>query len=207
MVYSIWKPPPHLVGEVEARRILEPHFDRLLEPHRGAWEYFRTLPNRKLLRSRARASVLNDLINDKAGSLLVPDHAGRFFVHGTPVYLFEGKLLLRFKKLDCCGRPRNIRTDTQKLFYRQAEIPGLPPQATHVVCGYTLDAAETTLAHVAISCLFQGRVIWSMPVQGLTAEIFDLPAHDQRASEESGVQGTRVSSKASKRSRNRGSRR
>ena len=67
---------------------------------------------------------------------------------------FQGKLLMRFKKLDDSRQASNIETAHQLLLFSQGVqfLPGMPDKATIVIAGYQLDEAGGRIEDVIVTC-------------------------------------------------------
>jgi hypothetical protein len=69
--------------------------------------------------------------------------------------ILNQSLAIRFKKLDNTLRTSNIRTIQVEMFDdpdEQLELPEMPPRATYVNAGYTLDKVGTAAKKVYVTC-------------------------------------------------------
>jgi hypothetical protein len=85
-------------------------------------------------------------------------------VRGLEVVDIEGRVCMRFKKVNGAGRGRNLETLQQLAFDRQRPLPGLPDAATRVVAGYKPNAANTAIERVLIACPMGRTMLWTVQV-------------------------------------------
>jgi hypothetical protein len=78
----------------------------------------------------------------------------------------DKKFLIRFKKINTDFTTSNIKTKQTKNFEKQAEIEGLPKQATFLYAGYIPNPTWTSIKDIFIMCKSGGNIIW---VKNLTS--------------------------------------
>lgn len=78
----------------------------------------------------------------------------------------DKKFLIRFKKINADFTTSNIKTKQTRNFEKQAEIEGLPKQATFLYAGYIPNPTWTSIKDIFIMCKSGGNVIW---VKNLTS--------------------------------------
>jgi len=152
--------------------VLSPHFENIVAGISEGWERWTKFEKesprmRAPLSTRTRAGFVHDHIIDSVKGLFEP-HLGRgvriLEENGFPVFEFDGKILLRFKKLDYNARPRNIITDQQYEWkYQQFELTGVDC-ATVVTAGYQLNILGTEIKDIRIVCLYGEEAIWGFSV-------------------------------------------
>ena len=71
-------------------------------------------------------------------------------IRGLHVLNIRDVIVARFKKVDEDGVHRNLPTQQQRDFDRQADIPGLPLAARRIVLGYQPDAAMSLVERVTV---------------------------------------------------------
>jgi hypothetical protein len=162
----------------DAEALLAPHLTSLCDPIYAAWRDWDALSpaTRQPLSTRSRANVIHDLtVAHAKATLHQPPVITYTEQPGFLVATVEGKLAVRYKKLDdergICG----IRTDQLKLWRGQQPLPGID-RLTNLVAGYTVSEFGK-LESVEIVCLRGYRVLWQIdapPASGKIA-IFPLP--------------------------------
>jgi hypothetical protein len=148
----------------EAEALLAPHLTRLCDPIYAAWRDWDALSpaTRQPLSPRSRANVIHDLTVAHAKALLLDREPAITYTEqpGFLVATVEGKVAVRYKKLDdergICG----IRTDQLKLWRMQQPLPGIDRLA-NLVAGYTVSEFGR-LGSVEIVCLQGYRVLWQL---------------------------------------------
>ena len=134
----------------------------------------------------SRSSVRQRVLASFA--IMLVDHARRTFdeVQGITIvergklvlFGIEGKVLLRFKKLDPRGRSANIPTE-QALSYayqRPFAEPGFR-RATNIDIGYELDSLQQEMVRILLSCPTGKRIAWTITLLDNVGELqLDLPA-------------------------------
>ncbi len=168
-------PPPSLLSADEARAILDPHIDDLracLDAGWNAWQALgEAMPEASVRTSnRTRAGIVYDAVAAEARLRFrnkpSVDLTSRL---GFLIVVFDGRLVLRFKKYRYGLRTSSIPTHQQLSFTWQAEMDGMPPDATKVVAGYLLNHLQDNIARMAITCSVGPNLRWII-------EITDAPA-------------------------------
>lgn len=155
----------------EASKILDTHMSLLGEPFTVAWGRWLELQElapelQRHLTPRARANVVYDAAAARATTIfsgMAPDVTVHD-AHGFLLLVFEGQLHLRLKKFRNGGLTTSgIPTQQQLDFAAQQPLPGMP-KATNVVLGYQLDAFQTRIERMAITCSTLGKRHWLLDV-------------------------------------------
>lgn len=171
--------PEHLLSVEEAHQILTPHLGGISECiQKGcdAWKRFgQTNPDLLVDSSlRSKACLVFDAIRGAAKRhfrddprVLIVDKRGSFWM------VFEGKVTLRFKKLNKNGRTSNISTNQQTLFSMQCqlELPGMPDQPTNLTAGYQFDPFGMNLQKQVIRCAFGRDTMWEFALPTVGNEV------------------------------------
>lgn len=165
----------------EAEEVLEPHVPLLWECLQQAWEWlekkFDEDPTMRLtVVGRTRANMVYDKFVDVAENAFtgvdgVEVSWDRSFLR----LLFNGRISLRFKKLNKAMRSSNVRTNAQRTIYFQLEIDSFPPAPTEVTFGYVLDAAGAKIERVCLTCPIGWSLNkWVIPVMEPPADSSSL---------------------------------
>jgi hypothetical protein len=178
----------------DARTLFDPHFESLAGALEGAWRAYH-LDYAALLHrhsTRSRATIVHDLIVDDARNrfgqtpgVTIDERRGLFLLN------FEGRALLRFKKLGRNLRPHSTPTIQTSLFDDQEPLqalmaslplPHMPTTPTHVYAGYALSANGLELKGLYLVCPQGQRNVWvdELPrPQVSRLEPIDLPLIEQ----------------------------
>lgn len=148
--------PASIRTKHDAQADLGPSVPLLVEIVRTAYsEYVRDHAQmRHEYSKRTEANIVHDLIRAKlvAGLKGLPGWTPRMIMKQLFLLEFEDKYRVKVKKLDPQLRSRNIPTQNVLDFMLQVIQPSLFPDATALVLGYQLNAAETEVASVWITC-------------------------------------------------------
>jgi hypothetical protein len=175
-------PSRAIIPEIQAKELLKPYFDRLFLCVKDAWEAWEKLGRvapelKKPLDSTARANYLWNHIKSNVRRRFKDVRGVTIIEKGrTFVLSIDGVALLRFKKVDGQFRTRNVPTVRQlelqmQLKSQMVELPGLPPEATWLTCGYLLDPFETTIETYVITCFVGSDRKYVIPFGGGEASI------------------------------------
>jgi hypothetical protein len=159
-------------SEAEARSILakDGRVDRLIEIVEGAWKAH--VAEKRARHKRTRASIVWEYMIGEADLQLAGlNGVRRTVVAGTPMWAIDDQLILRFKKHDRERLTRNIPTDLQRTMQSQRPIPGLPPEAVHVSCGYMLDLAEAGIEQILTTKRMGGYIEWWIDMHELASGV------------------------------------
>ena len=164
--------------ETDVREILGRYESTIIEVAHGAWSDWLGLPNRSRLRfARTRATVVHDFIVDRAITAFAGNADVRSIVKDeTAKFLFDRRVLVRFKKGDGNGLGCNIETQAVLAFTDpQLLIPGLPDvQKVDVV--YVLNDLQTMIERVAVSARDNDVRLWSYDIEdSRSAPVLPLP--------------------------------
>lgn len=191
-----------ILGVEDARKILNPFMDELIASANDGMNHFGTFSPEHLLpfRKRTKACMLNDAIVTAAthrfenakGIALNDDYETKFFI-------FDGRLALRYKKMDCGDTPKNIRTDRQDdVAFHVLELAGIET-LTFVTFGYWLNPLWNEIVRMKLLCKWGCTTEWSIPlIEGAQPQLFDL--EQRRAAEASSDDGPAVRSTLPKQS-------
>jgi hypothetical protein len=153
--------------ETEVREVLARREETILAIAHGAWNDWLELPNRSRLRfARTRANIVHDFMIDRAMSAFSGDADVHPIVKDeTAKFLFDRRVLVRFKKGDGNGLGSNIETQAVLAFTDpQLLIPGLPDvQKVDVV--YVLNDLQTMIERVAVSARDNDIRLWSYDIE------------------------------------------
>lgn len=154
------------MDEAEARRILSPSAQGMVGVVEKGWADM--VAEGRPRSRRARAGIVYDYMVAAADSTLV-GRAGvrRIERQGISMYVFDERLVVRFKKHDREFRTTNVRTRHQMDLANQVGIPGLPPDVVNVTCGYALDIAEASIEKIVVAKHIQFRREWVIDLREL----------------------------------------
>jgi len=175
----------NIVPKTEAKAILEPHVDSITHCILLGWNDYTTRYSAEthLHETRTKANLIRDHIVyharrefcDKPGVVL-REFNGLFLVE------VDGKLSIRFKKLDCGLRSSNIPTQQALAFNQQLLLPGIPPAPTRLNAGYVPNEWWTDIKGLFVVCPNGNGVEWSIEIaeSESTPAIseFPMPTHD-----------------------------
>ena len=132
----------------------------------GAWREFKQLPlSAPLEFARTRACCVQDFMVRRAKEEFSDHPRVRVIVRDeTAKFIFDDKVLVRFKKADASGLGSNIQTQAVLQFVeQQQELPGLPDvQKVEVL--YHLNGLQTQIDHVMVVARDGDRQIWEYPI-------------------------------------------
>jgi hypothetical protein len=103
-------------------------------------------------RKTTRANVVHDHTVRRADAVLLGfDGVRRIERHRIPMYVFDDRAVVRFKKHDGGLLTRNVLTRHQRDLAVQGVFPGIPSAAVHLCAGYRLDEAEADISDVVLT--------------------------------------------------------
>lgn len=154
------------MDEAEARRILSPSAQELVGVVEKGWANM--VAEGRPRSRRARAGIVYDYMIAEANSTLV-GRAGvrRIERQGISMYVFDKRLVVRFKMHNRKFRTANVPTRHQMELANQVGIPGLPSDVVNVTCGYTLDIAEASIEKVVVVKHIRFRRDWVIDLREL----------------------------------------
>ncbi len=85
-------------------------------------------------------------------------------IQGFRVLNYRDKAVLRFKKVDEAGRHSAYQTDQQREFDNQDPLPGIPPAAVRLTCGYQNDLAGEAIERVIVSRPMGRSIVWAAQI-------------------------------------------
>lgn len=142
---------PHL-GALE--KIIQTGFDRYIETN-----------DRHVHSARSRASLIHDYIVDEAMAHFSGIHRVRC-IYNSQLFLinFNGKVLLRLKKMGEGNRTSNVSTLQSSLFedQHQTEMFG---ESVLLTAGYHPNESFTEILYKVITCFSSNREQWTIPIE------------------------------------------
>jgi hypothetical protein len=157
-----------LLTEAEARALLDAHTSDVRACLLAGWaawtELGELVPHHRInLGSRSRASIVHDAITAEARKRFHNRPGVNVLKqHGFLVLVFDGRLVLRFKKLDDRFRTAGIATRQRMRFEYQMHLEGLDAQTTNVVAGYLLTQLQDEYQGMWIVCSDGGDLQWKV---------------------------------------------
>lgn len=160
-----------VISEDAARNLLSPYRDLLRQCIKEAWEAWEKFGKvaadlRAPLGNRSRASFVYDhmIANvrkkfDDLPNVRIRDKGG------VTILDIEGKVCIRFKKLDKNRKSRNYPTQQHLMFAMQMELPGIPAKQTTLITGYRLDLFETTIDEICVTCPVGKKLRWYFSIE------------------------------------------
>jgi hypothetical protein len=174
---------PSPISQDDAEAALERFYPAFWELMSTAWKKWESIPPnlRVELNTRARANCVSSFIAFNAESLFrkIP---GATIIPSRGMILVgvDGKILLRFKKLDSDKRYRNILTRQQRMFALHQELPGMPAKASVLVVGYLLNTTETGVEAVLVTCTNGTRLEFFFDVPKVETNVVELPLQQDK---------------------------
>lgn len=159
-----------IVTRDEALRILAPYLETIRRCVRtGVDHYLTQVPPeaRAWYSARTRASIIHDAIVQSAyhefsaiPGVQLENRRGYLEV------IIDGRLRLRWKKLNAGLRPRNIPTQQTYEFMHQLQFdfPDAPPSLTNIIAGYRWNTTQTDILGVYIVCPNGATNAWHIDV-------------------------------------------
>ncbi len=144
----------------------------------AAWDEWMEVPDRGRFSARSRASMVFDFIRTGALEEFHGDQKIDVISKGQTVhFLFQDRVLVRFKKANDVGLGSNIRTQAVLDFIGpQFELPDLLPEIHHIEVCYHLDKLATYMDQIAVTARQRDRKLWSYELQHPpSAEILPFP--------------------------------
>lgn len=173
-----------MISQREAESILRPHLQRIYKSVAAGWSQYEEMRKQfPFLDKTARANFVHDGMIAAARerfegveTVTVVPHFQSWFVN------FDHRLYMRLKKFDSALRPDNVPTRILREMLGQNRLPGHGPSATYLIAGYRLNAAETAIEGVHITCPLEKRNAWSFQIadDGSIAEVVEIrPLFDE----------------------------
>ncbi len=159
-----------LLSDQEAWSILEPFIPDIHACLVAGWNCWRDLGERvpeHVVRydSTTRAGIVyNEIIAEARKRFFGVRDVNLQSRGRTLLLIFQGVLVLRFKKIDRNFRTRNVPTKQVVRMQYQMELQGLPPEATQVVAGYLLNALQDSVSGNWIVCPMGRSYEWKLPL-------------------------------------------
>ncbi len=91
--------------------------------------------------------------------------------NGLKLLLYRDRFVFRFKKVDGTGRHHNYPTAQQDDFDKDEELPGIPPQAVRLTCGYQPDPSGLAIERVIIAKRFGASADWTAQINDVSGAI------------------------------------
>lgn len=171
--------------------VLTPHAERLYRT--GALPfgiYQRDYPNQTLHTPRTRANILYDLMVNQAriefrgirGTEIIDPPSGIVLLE------IDGRVVIRFKKLDDESLPRNYPTAAAKDWDIGEDLPGIPSSPQRLMLGYRLNRLQTGVRDVLIANTLAGRLLYDIILDEPDEGIIVLPESGSGSPPSSGGQ-------------------
>ena len=132
----------------------------------GAWQEFKQLPLTAPLEfARTRACFVQDIMVRLAKEKFADESRVRISARDETVkFVFDDKVLVRFKKADASGLGSNISTQAIMQFVdQQRELPGLP-DVYKVEVLYHLNHLQTQIDHVMVVARDGDSQLWEYAI-------------------------------------------
>lgn len=146
---------PMLMSEDEARERLQLYFPSIKKAIEDGFFEFANLavihpPTYAVMKGRTRASLISDWIIQKARYIFAGmDNIEVKEVNSLILFIIDGTIVLRFKKLSSKLRPSHSKTFQQEKFAYNLPLPGVEP-ATYFTAGYVLDSLGTKVEGIHV---------------------------------------------------------
>ena len=158
----------------------------LLSVVHGAWQDFKQLPlSAPFEFARTRACLVQDFMVRRAkGEFAGHPQVCMIARDETVMFVFDGQVVVRFKKADASGLGSNIPTQAVMQFVeQQQELPGLP-DVHKVEVLYHLNHLQTQVEHVMVVARDGDHQLWEYPIddkgeQSAQPVMFPSPTPDQ----------------------------
>jgi hypothetical protein len=164
-----------MLTKAEAQAVMTPYESRIEGAIRAAWRVYREYaPDVRLAASpRTQSSHIRDLILIYIRREFDGDPNVKFIkVRGMEVMCIEGKVVVRFKKMDKNKRSSNVPTEQAKAFLGigQGVLEGLPLEATKLQAGYHMNKLRTGYTDIWITCQqgYQVSFFWALEGPAIT---------------------------------------
>lgn len=180
-----------LIDRAEALEILAPYQEPLYNIVTGAWSVYKTeYPEslRVVHSPGIRAGIVHDHAVELAAKFCATDSRARLeTVRGLSLLVIEGRLAIRFKKLDDELHSRGQPTQQNKDFRSQLQLDGIA--APHnLEAGYVLDLLGQNIQEVHVVCPNGKGIYWDISLTGSAVvtnvtDMFDRRPPDERPSD------------------------
>ena len=167
-------PVQHHIDALHARSVLESRMISLVNIILDRFEWFNSQsgPESRAWRSATRASIIGDGFYQQIAETMGSDLGIKLGDYRRQRYiLFDGELVLRFKKLDQHYQSRNYPTQQAKRWNVQLRLPGMPPFA-RLEIGYQVDLTGTWPTGIFVLLRFGDAVQWLWQVYGAPESTF-----------------------------------
>lgn len=158
--------------------VLTPHAERLYRIGALPFEsYQRDYPNQAIHTPRTRANILYDLMVNQARIEFRGIRGAQIIDPPSGVVLLEidGRVVIRFKKLDDDSLPRNYPTEAAKNWDTGEDLPGIPSSPQRLALGYRFNRLQTAIRDVLISNTLAGRLLYDIILDEPDDGIMVLP--------------------------------
>lgn len=168
-----------LISQADAMTALAPHAGALFGVASTPWEEYHARVPEDLLVAfcpRSRASCIHDLMLREAARYTVLAEGVRLFERNLMKgIIIDGRIAIRFKKLDEEGFSRGHYTKQVEEFRSQCQLDGIDA-AHHLELGYVLNHNETEISEVRLVCPSGRGVAWwaRLEDEGMQPAVFDL---------------------------------
>jgi len=155
------------MDEATARKILAgKRAQALVDVVEYGWDQM--VKEGKPRRRRTRANIVWDYMVEAAEQDVEPlPGVHRIVRHDIPMFVFDQRVVVRFKKHDRKLHYANVTTEHQRKIAQQLSMGGLPPE--YLTCGYLLDRAEASIERIVVVRHINRQVDWFIDLRGLAA--------------------------------------
>ena len=164
---NLRRPRKNILTREKAGELLQPYYDDFVACVQAGLNQFSDLPNslRVISRPRTLANLLNDAIRSDAEKRFLNDvQVLMNLQHEGAIFIFAGKVAIRFKKVDADGMPRNVPTGRQhSISEQQLELSGITVP-TVVNLGYRPNILFTEILSVSLICRRHKELLWEIPL-------------------------------------------
>ena len=180
---NLRRPKNRILTRDQAHEALKDYYDDLIKCVQNGLNLFLELPDslRAISRPRTLANLLNDAIRSDAEKQFQDDaQVSMDLGHAGALFIFDGKIAVRFKKVDADLMPRNVPTGRQhNISEQQLELPGVTIP-TVVSLGYQPNIIFTEIRSVSLICRRHKTLLWQIPlVDNLQGYLFNSEGEAQ----------------------------
>lgn len=156
-----------LIEQTEAIKFLNPHLGAIRNIVSGGWDDYingYSDAHRTIHTSTTRASIVHDHIVERVSRYVLTEEGLRLRLHevrGLRALVVDSQFVIRFKKFDELGMSRNQPTKQVQDFRSQIALTGIDA-IHHLEVGYVLDAIQSTITKVCMTCPNGDRNYWEL---------------------------------------------
>lgn len=161
-----------LIQKDAAFEALKPYLEKIRVCVASAWEvdYLKYPEWAKVAHdATTRANIIFGHMVERAMKTFIDDSSVKILSPKDTktrqaIFVFGGKISLRFKKLDSDLMPQNIDTAREKLLNSQEDLPDIGA-AYHLVAGYTLNEYQTEIDGIYLVCPNNKKIYWEIELK------------------------------------------